>query len=112
MIYDDFDYTMALRGNTYNPYTNPAANQIIDGIPRHTEWDIYAEAHRADEHTIYTPNTNDAYGGTFGNETNFSDLLPFENPQSVIVFNENQNYQGIAPMELQPLLYMPDPWEQ
>lgn len=105
------DYTGNLRGNTYDPYSNPAANQLIDGIPRHTEWDVYAERHNPVNFGIFiTPDTMDAHGGEA--ETNFTETLAFRNPQSIIVWTEEQNYQGIAPMELQPLLEMPNPWEQ
>ncbi len=107
---EDFDYTGSLRGNTFSAYTNPAANNLMDGIPRHTEWDVYAEAHRCDAGMIYTPDTNDAHGSMV--ENNFTGTPGFSNPQSVIVFNENQNYQGISPMDLQPLVEMPDPWNQ
>jgi len=106
------EYVRKLTGNTYNPYVNPAANNLMDGIPRHTEWDVYAEQYVFNEGQLYTPNTPDAYGGAFGNYTDFAPDMNFVNPQSVIVFAENQNYQGIAPLELQPTLELPEPWEQ
>lgn len=106
------EYLRNLIGNTFNPYRNPAANNLMDGVPRHTEWDVYAEQYVFNEGQIFTPNTNDAYGGAFGNYTDFAPDMDFVNPQSVIVFAENQNYQGIAPIEMQPTLDLPEPWEQ
>lgn len=98
--------------NLYNPQVGILSNQEEGGIPRHTMWDVYAEQHNpiASANHPFTPNTQDAYGGAYA-FTDFSPELPIDNPDRLIVWNYNQNYQGIAPMELQPQFQPPDPWE-
>jgi hypothetical protein len=42
---------------------------------------------------------------------NFSDWLSFSNPSRLITYVDDLNYRGISPMELQPELIAPEPWE-
>src|SRR5262245_45393005 len=43
--------------------------------------------------------------------TNFSDWLSFSNASRLIVFVDDLGYQGVSPMELQPQLDQPEPWD-
>ncbi len=43
---------------------------------------------------------------------NYSDWLSFSNPARLITYVDDLNYRGVSPMELQPLVDAPEPWEQ
>ncbi len=43
---------------------------------------------------------------------NYSDWLSFSNPSRLVVYVDDLNYRGVSPMELQPLVDAPEPWEQ
>lgn len=101
-----------LPGNTYSPYVNPAANNYENGIPMHTQWDVYAEKHNPLGYETYIFDTPDAHNGAIGNFTNFSEAQNFNNPDRPITWFYDQNYQGESPLELQPLLNLPQPWMQ
>jgi len=87
------------------------ANQDESGIPTMSEWDYYAMQFNpiARANHPFVPDTQDAHGGQ--GFTQIAPSIPFENPYRLIVWDYNQNYQGIAPMELQPQYDPPPPWE-
>jgi hypothetical protein len=94
-----------------NPQVSLLANQYESGRPMHTIWDVYAEQHNpiASANHPFVPDTQDAHGGS--GFTNFSPELPIASPEQLIVWYYEQNYQGTAPLEVQPQLNLPNPWE-
>lgn len=94
-----------------NPQISLLANQDENGIPMQTLWDYFAMQHNPilSANHPFVPDTQDAYGGQ--GYTQIAPPLPFENPNRLIVWDYNQNYQGLAPMELQPQYDPPPPWE-
>jgi len=85
-------------------------NQEESGIPTHTMWDVYAEKFNPRGSFVPVLDTPDAYGGDKA-FTNFSGVLPLRLNQPLIIVAPQGNYQGIAPLELQPELNAPYPWE-
>lgn len=94
----------------WTPFWGLIANQEAGGTPKHTEWDVYAEQHNPLSSFIPILNTPDYQNGA-GMFTNYSEVLGFRNPLANYVYTPDQNYEGVAPMELQPLLNLPNPWE-
>jgi len=95
----------------YNPQLGILANQYEGGIPQLVPSDIALMGLNplATANHAFTPDTQDAHGGQ--GETWLSDPMPFTTPDRNIVWDYNQNYQGTAPMDLQPQLVLPDPWD-
>ena len=91
------------------PFESLLANQYEDGIPRHTQWDVFGEQHNPRGSQKFILDTPDHHGGNA--YTDKSPVLPFGNPINPIVYSYDGNYQGVAPLELQPLLNLPNPWE-
>lgn len=97
--------------NFYNPQLGILANQDKGGIPLIIASDIPLMRHNpmASAGELYVPDTLDAHGGM---DSNFAPpLLPFAENGRLAVWAYNQNYQGVAPMELQPQLDLGKPWE-
>lgn len=94
-----------------NPQESLLANQYESGIPTMTLWDWYAMQANpiADAGRLITLDTQDANGGQ--GFTDFSPEPDYENPSRVINWYYEQNYQGTAPLELQPELELPEAWE-
>lgn len=94
-----------------SPKQSLLANQYESGVPTHTLWDEYAEQHNpiASANHRFTPDTPDAHGGQA--YTNSIEQYGFADQTRLIVWAYNQNYQGIAPLDLQPQLQLPNPWE-
>jgi len=94
-----------------NPQVSLLANQYENGIPMHTLWDYYAEQFNPVERAQhpFVPDTPEAHGGQ--SYTMIAPPLPFQNPNRLIVWDYNQNYQGVAPMELQPEYNPIPPWQ-
>lgn len=87
------------------------ANQYLGGVPKHTLWDEYAEKHNpiASANHPFVPDTQEAHGGQ--GFTNSIDQYGVADQSRLIIWNYEQNYQGNAPLELQPQLDLPKPWE-
>ena len=97
--------------NFYNPQLGILANQYWGGIPLIIASDIPLMRHNplSSANERYVPDTLDAHGGM---DSNFSPPLPpFAENGRLVVWNYNQNYQGVAPMELQPQIDLGKPWE-
>ena len=93
-----------------NPLESIIANQYESGKPTHTLWDVYAEQHNpiASANHPFVPDVWFAHGGQ--GFTQIAPPLPNAFPDRLIVWDYNQNYQGIAPMELQPQYNPPPPY--
>lgn len=97
--------------NYYNPQIGIIANQDEGGVPFDKSTDRALRSHNpvATANAPFVPDTVDAHGGLMQNHT--PPLLPFAQNGYLYVWNYNQNYQGDAPMDLQPQIDMPKPWE-
>ncbi len=95
----------------YKPFQGILANQYESGIPKMTDWDAPAMLHNplAAANHPFTPDTSDAHGGQAF--TDSIDQYAVADQTRLIVWNYNQNYQGVAPLDLQPQLQMPPAWE-
>jgi hypothetical protein len=113
-----------LPGPAYSVY----GNQHDGGRPLDTPWDRYARAYDPLPDTLVfgVPNLGSPGRGNpllypfteIGTQgiipvfTDYSDVMPFANPTRIIVYVDDLQYQGISPLELQPLLDAPEPWSQ
>lgn len=93
-----------------NPQQSLLANQYESGIPTHTLWDVYAEQHNpiASANHPFVPDTIEAHGGQ-----GYTQVAPRpynQYPDRLIIWDYNENYQGVAPMELQPVYDPPPAW--
>lgn len=94
-----------------NPQISLLANQDESGIPTQSPWDYYALQFNAITRANhpFVPDTPDAHGGQA--YTMIAPEIAFQNPNRLIVWDYNQNYQGVSPMDLQPQYNPPPPWE-
>jgi hypothetical protein len=112
-----------LPGPAYTQY----GNQYDNGAPLDTPWDRYARNYDPTPEALSfgVPNVGDnsrgvpllwpfteMQNGFMPIFDNFSDWLAFSNPSRLIVYVDDLNYRGLSPLELQPLVNAPEPWEE
>ena len=96
--------------NNFDPGRNPIANQYNSGVPIDTTWDAAARTLNPFEALLPVLNTLDAYGNMAF--TNTIDFMTYADVNNAFVYSYNINYQGEAPMDLQPTLAIPYPWQE
>jgi hypothetical protein len=88
-----------------------SVNQDEGGIPTGTPWDAAALAWNPRGSFKPVLSTPDGHGNErFTNSLGDWDVYAAVNNSAIYTFNIN--YQGESPLSLQPLLDLPQPWEE